>query len=161
MHFEGSMYDLGPLRDIITDRVCRTFSDAETADDAPGVVNPRNVVIDLDRVDGTGPHADAAGNTANLALFLVSAPLSLLWQLITTALNISPSSITCLGHRATHLPQAVHLSGLMRGRLSTLMVIASKDRRACRWHSRGTHTHRTCLHLRQAPLRSSPGRRCR
>src|SRR3990172_5875224 len=58
--------------------------------------------------------------------FLVSAPLSLLWQLMTTAFDICASSITCLGHAATHLPQAVHFSRLMIGRLSGLIVIASK-----------------------------------
>src|SRR5512135_3174404 len=58
--------------------------------------------------------------------FFTSTPLSLLWQLITTALDAWASSITCFGQAATHFPQAVHLSGLICGRLSALMVIASK-----------------------------------
>src|SRR5512147_3164703 len=58
--------------------------------------------------------------------FFTSTPLSLLWQLITTALDIWASSITCFGHAATHLPQAVHFSGSITGRLSALMVIALK-----------------------------------
>src|SRR5512135_744403 len=58
--------------------------------------------------------------------FLTSMPLSLLWQLITTALEAWASSMTCFGQAATHFPQAVHLSGLIWGRLSALIVIASK-----------------------------------
>ena len=53
-------------------------------------------------------------------------PLSLLWQLMTTALDVWAISITCFGQAATHFPQAVHFSGLIRGRLSALIVIAPK-----------------------------------
>ena len=59
-----------PHGDIIFDRAGRAFFYAQAACDALGMVDPGMVILDLDRVNRAGPDADAAGDAANLALFL-------------------------------------------------------------------------------------------